>query len=470
MANPWSAPRFRDIFLPGNADHNSNFHPDGILGGIMASSVESANRGIITEAMREIARAEDLTPEIICQGFAQGTIVSPQNTNRKPKNVGIGRGLRTKVNASIGTSTDIADIDAEVKKALAAEEAGADTLMELSVGGDLDKVRREVIQAVDLPVGNVPLYQAFCEAEKKYGDPNKLDKIMLFELIEKQCADGMAFMAVHCGINLYTIERLEKQNYRHGGLVSKGGTSMVAWMKHHKKENPLYEYFDEVCAILKKYDVVLSLGNGLRAGAISDSFDRAMVQELLINCELAELGRKNGCQMMVEGPGHVPLDQIEANIILQKRMSMDAPYYMLGPIPCDITAGYDHITAAIGAAQSARYGADLICYITPAEHLALPNEQDVIEGVKAARVAAYIGDTAKYPGKNRQRDMAMSHARRDSDWPSQFDLALFAKDARAIRLDRSPEDKDVCTMCGKFCANKGGNQVFGHLVQGTCKE
>jgi phosphomethylpyrimidine synthase len=225
---------------------------------------------------------------------------------------------------------------------------------------------------------------------------------MLFDLIEQQCADGMAFMAVHCGINLYTIERLRKQGYRYGGLVSKGGVSMVAWMLANGRENPLYEKFDRVVSILKKYDTVLSLGNGLRAGAIHDSSDRAQIQELLINCELAELGREMGCQMLVEGPGHVPLDEIEGNVQLQKRMSGGAPYYMLGPIATDVAPGYDHITAAIGAAQSSRYGADLICYITPAEHLALPNEEDVRQGVKAAKVAAYIGDMNKYPERGRQ--------------------------------------------------------------------
>jgi 5-hydroxybenzimidazole synthase len=310
-------------------------------------------------------------------------------------------------------------------------------------------------------VGNVPLYQAFCMATDKYGDPNKLDEEMLFDLIEQQCADGIAFMAIHCGINLYTIERLEKQGYRYGGLVSKGGASMVAWMKKNKKENPLYEQFDRVAGILKKYEVVLSLGNGLRAGAISDSFDRAMIQELIINCELAEEGRKLGCQMMVEGPGHVPMDEIEANIILQKRMSNHAPYYMLGPLPTDIGAGYDHVVAAIGAAQSARYGADLVCYITPAEHLALPNEQDVIEGVKVARLAAHIGDLTKLPERTRPRDVAMSKARRDLDWEGQYKHALFPEDAMRIRNERSPScDDKVCTMCGEFCANRASSAIF----------
>jgi phosphomethylpyrimidine synthase len=435
----------------------------------MSTLVELAAQGIITPTIREIAAQEGFEPEVIRQRVAEGQIVAPLNSNRPCRIVGIGKGLRSKVNASIGTSTDIVDIDAEVRKARAAEAAGADTLMELSVGGDLNAVRREVLAAVNLPVGNVPLYQAFCEATRRYGDSNKMDEELLFDLIEQQCADGISFMAVHCGINLYTIERLERQGYRYGGLVSKGGTSMVAWMKNNRRENPLYEKFDRVVEILKKYETVLSLGNGLRSGSVWDSFDRAMVQELLINCELAEIGRKMGCQMMVEGPGHVPIDEIEANIILQKRMSNSAPYYMLGPIPTDVAAGYDHVAAAIGAAHSTRYGADLICYITPSEHLALPNEADVVEGVRVARVGAYIGDMAKYPEKTKTRDRAMSKARRDLDWNGQFANALFPQEAKAIRDSRAPNNKEVCTMCGDFCANKGSFNLFGHLLDGTEK-
>jgi phosphomethylpyrimidine synthase len=433
----------------------------------LKTQIEFARNGVVTPQMAAVARAEQVSEEYLRQMVAEGKVVIPWNHNRQPSRIaGIGKGLSTKVNASIGTSSDIVDYAAEVNKAKAAQAAGADTLMELSVGGDLDRVRREVIAAVDLPVGNVPLYQAFCEAARKYGDPNKLDEEMLFDLIEQQCSDGMAFMAVHCGINLYTIERLKKQGYRYGGLVSKGGVSMVAWMLANNRENPLYEKFDRVVAILKKYDTVLSLGNGLRAGAIHDSSDRAQIQELLINCELAELGREMGCQMLVEGPGHVPLDEVEGNIRLQKRMSGEAPYYMLGPIACDVAPGYDHITAAIGAAQSSRFGADLICYITPAEHLALPNEQDVITGVKAAKVAAYIGDMNKYPEKGRERDKAMSKARRDLDWQKQFELALFPEDARAIRASRTPEDEATCTMCGDFCASRGAGALFANDLRG----
>ncbi len=432
----------------------------------MKTQIEIAREGSISPQMAAVAAEERVSHDYVRQMVAEGKIVIPWNHNRKPRAVGIGKGLRTKVNASIGTSSDIIDYEAEVRKARAALESGADTLMELSVGGDLDRVRREVIAAVDLPVGNVPLYQAFCEAARKYGDPNKLDPEMLFDLIERQCEDGMAFMAVHCGINLYTVERLKRQGYRYGGLVSKGGVSMVAWMMANKRENPLYEQFDRVTGILKKYDTVLSLGNGLRAGAIHDSSDRAQIQELLINCELAEMGREMGCQMLVEGPGHVPLDEVEGNIQLQKRMSGGAPYYMLGPISTDVAPGFDHITAAIGAAQSSRYGADLICYITPAEHLALPNEDDVRQGVKAAKVAAYIGDMNKYPERGRERDKEMSKARRDLDWQRQFELALFPEDAKAIRASRTPEDEATCTMCGDFCASRGAGKLFAADLRG----
>ena len=426
----------------------------------MASIIEEACKGKITPEIEKVAQKEKVEVEYVREMIAQGKIIIPLNVNRKSTIVGIGKGLSTKINASVGTSSDIIDIDAEIKKARAAEECGADTLMELSVGGDLDLIRREILAAVKLPVGNVPLYQAFCEASRKYHDPHKLTEEMLFALIEKQCADGISFMAVHCGINLYTIERLKKQGYRYGGLVSKGGTSMVAWMLANRKENPLYEKFDRVVSILKKYDVVLSLGNGLRAGAIHDSFDRAQVQELILNCELAEIGKKMGCQMMVEGPGHVPLDEIEANIILQKRMSNEAPYYMLGPLATDVTPGYDHISAAIGAASSARYGADLICYITPAEHLALPNEEDVRIGVKAAKISAYIGDMNKYKESRRIKDREISKARRDSDWEKQFKFAMFGEDAREIRKGREPQNKRTCTMCGEFCANEGSSRLF----------
>ncbi|HEX9861380.1 MAG TPA: phosphomethylpyrimidine synthase ThiC, partial [Nitrospirota bacterium] len=386
----------------------------------MASQVELGLQGVVSKEMEAAAAADGVSAEYVREMVAAGKVVIPNNTGRVSRYVGIGKGLSTKINASIGTSTDIADIKMEVEKAKVAEECGADSLMELSVGGDIPRIRREILSAVNLPVGTVPLYQAFAQAIEKYGSPVDMPEEMLFDVIEEQCADGISFMAIHCGINRMTIERLKRQGYRYGGLVSKGGAYMVAWMLHNNKENPLYERFDRVAEILKKYDCVLSLGNGFRAGAIHDSSDRCQIQELIINCELAEEGRKMGCQMMVEGPGHIPIDEIEANIILQKRMSGEAPFYVLGPITTDVAPGYDHITSAIGASLSSAYGADFICYVTPAEHLALPNVDDVREGVMAARIAAHVGDMVKLKNKSLDRDMSL--ARRGLDWNKQFEL------------------------------------------------
>ncbi len=437
----------------------------------MKTQLEFAREGIITPQMKVVAQNENLTQDFIMSHVAKGEIVIPNNPNRPNLKVcGIGTGLRTKINASIGTSSDICDIDLEVRKAIAAEEEGADTMMELSAGGDLDAVRRAVLEATNLPLGNVPLYQAFHDAAMKYSNPNKLDPEYLFELIEKQLQDGLSFMAIHCGINQYSIERLRKQGYRYGGLVSKGGTFMVSWMEANKAENPLYEQFDRVCSLMKKYDAVLSLGNGIRAGAIHDSHDRAQMAEMITNCELADLGRQQGCQMMVEGPGHVPLDEIEGNIMLEKRMSGNAPYYVLGPIPADTGAGYDHITAAIGAAQSSRFGADLICYITPAEHLALPNEEDVRIGVRSTRLACRVGDISKYPDR-RENEKQASMARRDMRWDDLSKFLLFPDIAKEIRESRAPEQEDTCTMCGDFCAMKRGEELFKNDIseEKTCK-
>lgn len=430
----------------------------------MKTQIELAKAGTISEAMRQVAKDEGCAEETIRQRVAKGQIVIPVHPDRPgQKIVGIGKGLRTKVNASIGTSSDICDAALEVRKARVAEEEKADTLMELSAGGDLDHIRREVLANCNLPVGNVPLYQAFAEAAREYNNPNKLDSEYLFELIERQLTDGISFMAIHCGINRYTIERLRNQGFRYGGLVSKGGTFMVSWMEYNNQENPLYKQFDRVCELMKKYDAVLSLGNGIRAGAIHDSHDRAQMAEMIINCELAELGRNMGCQMMVEGPGHVPLDEIQGNIMLEKAMSGGAPYYVLGPLPADSGAGYDHITAAIGAASSAWHGADLICYITPAEHLALPNESDVREGVRATRLAARIGDLAKYPERREQEKM-VALARRDTAWKEHFEHLMFPEKAKEIRQSRAPENDSTCTMCGDFCAMERGATLFRNDV------
>jgi len=431
------------------------------------TQIERAAKNEITAEILQVAADETLSAEEIRGHVAAGRIIVPANINRKSRIIGIGKGLRTKVNASIGTSTDIVDIDMEVRKAITAEKYGADTLMDLSVGGDIAEIRKAVMDNITLPVGTVPLYEAFSLAIEKYGAAVKMPAELLFEVTEKQCEEGVSFMAIHCGINRRTVEMLRRQHYRYGGLVSKGGSYMVAWMEHNNAENPLYEHFDRVVEILKKHDVVLSLGNGFRAGAIHDANDRVQMQELLINCELSEVGREMGCQTMVEGPGHIPVNEIEAVITLQKKMSSDAPFYMLGPITTDVAPGYDHITAAIGASMSSAYGADFICYVTPSEHLGLPYVEDVKEGVIASRIAAHIGDMIKL--KHTDQDKQMAKARRDMDWRRQFEIAIDPDRAIEIKSKRGNGDEHSCTMCGKFCANEMLKGMFDTALQGTDK-
>jgi phosphomethylpyrimidine synthase len=410
--------------------------------------------------MKEAAVYDDVSPEFIRDGIANGHIVIYGNPQRKSRVVGIGQGLRTKINASIGTSPDIVDFDMEVEKAKVAEKAGADTLMELSTGGDLGEIRKRVLDSISLTVGTVPLYQAAMETIEKKGSVVKMEADFLFEIIERQAQDGIGFMAIHCGINMITLERLRKQGYRYGGLVSRGGSFLTAWMNHNKKENPLYEEIDRLIDIMKKYDVILSLGNGLRAGAVHDSTDRAQIQELIMNSEIAEYAQKKGVQIIVEGPGHIPIDEIEANVIIQKRMSNNAPFYMLGPITTDVTPGYDHISSAIGAALSSRYGADFICYVTPPEHLALPTPDDVREGVMAAKVAVHVGDMIKLKDKVKNQDLKMGIARRDLDWKTQYETAITSEKAEEIRKSRPPMEEDTCTMCGPVCSLKGVMEYY----------
>lgn len=428
---------------------------------------ERASKGEVTVEIRTVSDEEGLAADIIREYTAAGKVVIAANAKRKQKIVGIGKGLRTKVNASIGTSTDIVDIGMEIEKARTAERYGADTLMDLSVGGDIAGIRRAVMDATSLPLGTVPLYEAFAISIEKYGAAINMPVELLFEIIERQCEEGVSFMAIHCGINRKTVEMLRRQHYRYGGLVSKGGSYLVAWMEHNNRENPLYEHFDRVVEILKRHDTILSLGNGFRAGAIHDSTDRVQIQELIINCELAEIGRGMGCQTMVEGPGHIPIDEIEANIILEKKMSGESPFYMLGPITTDIAPGYDHITAAVGAALSSAYGADFICYVTPSEHLGLPFPEDVREGVVAARIAAHIGDMIKR--KDIDRDRLMAKARRDMRWHEQFSLAIDPEKAVAVKSRRGNGNEQTCTMCGRFCANDILQGMFEKEMKGSDK-
>ncbi|HEC25400.1 MAG TPA: phosphomethylpyrimidine synthase ThiC [bacterium] len=410
---------------------------------------EYAVSGIRSAGADYVSNKENIGKESLENNIINGKAVILHNKDRN-KFVGIGKNMATKINASIGTSTNHIDPDEEIRKAIIAENAGADTLMELSVGGDLDAIRREILNNTTLPVGTVPLYQAFREAIDRYKNPIKMSENLVFDIIEKQCADGISFMAIHSGLNLMSLERLKKQSYRYAGLVSKGGAYLVAWMLENNKENPLYERFEDVLKILKKYDTVLSLGNGLRAGSTADSFDRAYMQELIINCELCDIARDYGVQVIVEGPGHIPIDEIEANVKIQKKMSGDAPFYVLGPLVTDVAAGYDHISSAIGGALSSSYGADFLCYVTPAEHLGLPSEKDVEIGVKSAKIAAHVGDMVKL--KKTGDDMNISKARRNVDWENQFRYSIDPEYSRALFKSKNRDDAAGCSMCGEFCA------------------
>jgi phosphomethylpyrimidine synthase len=422
------------------------------------SIIHDARRGIVTDEMKTVAEQEGVTEDFVRRGIAEGHIVVPVSPYRKVRICGIGEGLRTKVNASIGTSTDIVDIGQELEKARRAELAGADTLMELSTGGDFIEIRKQVIASTKLSVGCVPLYQAFIEAAQKDGAVVNMKEDDLFRITAEQAKLGTNFMAIHTGINFETVKRLKNQG-RHAGLVSRGGAFMTAWMLHNEKENPLYAEFDYLLEIMKEHEVTLSMGNGMRAGAVHDATDRAAIQELLINAELADKAHREGVQVIVEGPGHVPIDEIAANVTLMKRVTNNKPFYMLGPIVTDIAPGYDDRVAAIGAAISSSLGADFICYVTPAEHLALPTPDEVYEGVISSRIAAHVGDMIKLK-KTRQADLEMGHARRDLDWERQFAAAINPSRARAIRKERMPADSDACTMCGDYCAIKIVNKHF----------
>jgi phosphomethylpyrimidine synthase len=422
------------------------------------SIVTDAKNGIITEEMKRVAEIEGVEPEFVRRGVAAGRIVIPVTPYRDIRVCGIGEGLTTKVNASIGASSDIVDEELEVEKAKAAQAAGADTLMELGTGGDFLGIRKKVCDAIDLSVGSVPLYQAFITAAKRDGSIVHMTEDDLWNATEEQAKLGTNFMAIHTGINNIVLDRL-KAHGRYGGLCSRGGAFMSSWMLHNEAENPLYKDFDYLCEILKEHEVTLSTGNGMRAGAVHDATDRAQIQELIINSECAQRAHDEyDLQVIVEGPGHVPLDEVEMNVKLMKSMSDHKPFYMLGPLITDVAPGRDHIVTAIGASQSAAAGCDFLCYVTPAEHLALPNKEDVIEGVKTSKIAAHVGDMVKL--NKRDQDLAMARARRDLDWEKMYSLALDPELARDVRNSRAPEDTDACTMCGNFCALKIVNQNY----------
>lgn len=423
--------------------------------------IEKAIQGLVTPEMERVAKKENADVAFIAEGLARGTIVIPRNVNHRSLDpVGIGQGLRTKVNANIGTSPDRADIDEELQKLHAALEAGADAVMDLSTGGDIHAVRAAILREATVPLGTVPVYQAAVEAQHKHGSIVKMTVDNLFGVIEQQAREGVDFMTVHCGITLNTLERLRKQG-RLMDLVSRGGTFMVGWMLHHEEENPLYAHYDRLLEIARQYDVTLSLGDGLRPGCQADATDRPQIQELVTLGELVNRAREAGVQVMVEGPGHLPLDQVEANVQLEKRLCQGAPFYVLGPIVTDIAPGYDHITAAIGGALAAWAGADFICYVTPSEHLGLPTVEEVREGVIAARIAAHAADIARGDRRAVAWDLEMARARQAANWEEQCRLAIDPQKVTAYRKERTPAVAETCTMCGEYCAIKLVKEYMG---------
>jgi phosphomethylpyrimidine synthase len=430
------------------------------------TQLEMAKKGAVSKEMERVAREEGLDPGTILQGIADGTVVIPANIRHRGLEArGVGRGLRTKVNANLGTSADFCDVVVELQKLKAAIDAGADTVMDLSTGGDLPAIRRTILENCPLPLGTVPIYEAAVKAISEKDAVVDMTADDIFSAIGNHCRDGVDFITMHCGVTRRAIALLKAQG-RVAGIVSRGGSFLAAWMLHHERENPLYEQFDRLLDIAREYDVTLSLGDGLRPGALADATDRAQIEELITLGELVKRSVEAGVQVMVEGPGHVPLGEIEANIKLQKKLCGNAPFYVLGPLVTDIAAGHDHITSAIGGAIAAAAGADFLCYVTPAEHLSLPDPADVREGVIAARIAAHAADIAKGVKGAAGRDLAMSRARKALDWAEQKKLSLDPESFERVHGQHKTAS-EACSMCGKFCAMRMVEKELG-ITAGRC--
>ncbi|MCX6345775.1 MAG: phosphomethylpyrimidine synthase ThiC [Armatimonadetes bacterium] len=425
------------------------------------TQLEAARKGQITPEMEIVARDEQMDVSLLMSRIADGTIVIPKNAKREMASVrGVGLGLRTKVNANIGTSTAFPELADELVKLKVAIDAGADAVMDLSTGGDLTTIRKAIIANCPAPLGTVPIYEVSANIVNERGAITRITGDDLLETVEAQAKQGVDFMTLHCGITKESIRRLRDQG-RVTDVVSRGGAFLVKWILANDMENPLYERYDDILEIARKYDITLSLGDGFRPGCGADATDRAQIQELIILGELVKRAREAGVQAMVEGPGHVPMDQIAANMQIQKRLCEGAPFYVLGPLVTDIAPGYDHITAAIGGAIAAMSGADFICYVTPSEHLALPEAADVKEGVIAARIAGHAADIVKGIPGAREWDLAMSKARKARDWNTQIELAIDPVRARELHDRRSGGSDDVCSMCGELCAMKVVEEYLG---------
>jgi phosphomethylpyrimidine synthase len=424
------------------------------------TTLEAARQGVITNPMRQAATTEGIDPELLRARIAAGTAIICHNVRRQNGiPLAVGQGLRTKINANIGTSKDDTSIDKELEKARVAVAAGADAIMDLSTGGPIDEIRAAIIGKTDVCIGSVPLYQAAVDTvvrKKKAMVDMTVDEI--FAGIKKHLDDGVDFITVHCGVTRATVERMDREG-RIMEVVSRGGSFTIEWMTHNDAENPLYEFYDRLLELVKPYDAVLSLGDGFRPGCLADATDRAQIHELILLGELTQRAWDAGVQVMIEGPGHVPLNQIEANIQLQKRLCHGAPFYVLGPLVTDIAPGYDHITCAIGGTLAAAAGADFLCYVTPSEHLRLPTVEDVHEGVMASRIAAHAADIVKGIPGAMEKDVAMARCRKNLDWEGQFALALDPAKARRLRAESGVDEAHgACTMCGEFCAYKVMNE------------
>jgi phosphomethylpyrimidine synthase len=413
--------------------------------------IETAKKGLITDETKEVAAAERISPETLASDIASGVSVIPINSRHPIKPIGIGRGLTTKVNANIGTSKDKISFDEEIEKLDLLVKYGADAVMDLSTGGPVKDMRRLLLRKSPIAVGTVPIYEAAIFAAEKYGTIAKMTTDDIFRVIEGQAEEGVDFVTVHCGVTRRAVERLQDEG-RVLDVVSRGGAFLLEWMVYNDRENPLYEYYDRLLELSKKYDLTLSLGDGLRPGCLEDATDRSQIEELLTIGELRDKALEYGVQTIIEGPGHVPLNQVELNIRLQKEICKGAPFYVLGPLVTDIAMGYDHIAAAIGGAIAGAAGADFLCYVTPAEHIRLPNLDDVREGLIASKIAGHAADIAKgIPGAI-ERDREMARCRKNLDWNGQIALSLDPERVKKWRAEIPPTQQDVCSMCGEFCA------------------
>jgi len=427
------------------------------------TQLEAARMGKVTDQMAFVAGREGKSPEEIRELVALGRAVIPANPNHATLTqfTGIGEGLSVKVNSNIGTSYDYVNIEEEVEKARVSIRYGADTIMDLSTGGDLQEIRQRILDVATVPLGTVPIYEAeFRAARRRSFFDMTVDD--LFEVIEEHGQQGVDYITVHCGVTRTALERY-RQTHRVTGIVSRGGGLMAAWMLHHGAENPLYEHYDRLLEIARAYDMTLSLGDGLRPGSLADATDRVQIQELIHIGEMVERARRAGVQAMVEGPGHIPLNEIPTNVQIQKKLTNYAPFYILGMLPMDTGAGFDHIVGAIGGAVAGWHGADMLCYLTPAEHLALPTVEHVREGVIAFKLAAHIADIARGNPQAWERNRAMSEARYRLDWDHQFELALYPEEAQEIFGDRASRT-NACSMCGPFCPMNLVEKTLRHRV------